>query len=218
MTNKLTFKKEHHMTKAVSLKNVEKVKDHITTQNHLTRVRRITSSPLNYIAVGENYPYLIPGQDGALSEFLRASNTLIITLQGIDKREALALRKGNLFCGILAMNGAILFLWQFHDKKGRPVLTLDSPFESRVIQDINLHKIENSKQRLLIEVHIVDSITNKVIGLRALTMPPELTIEFLTKVQEQLSSIDNGEAQMQAWMTQQPNHLISRIKTHQMGS
>lgn len=188
------------------------------TNKQISTKETITSREFDYIAVGEDYPYRIPGHNGALSEFLRASNTLIITFPGIDKRKASALKKGNLFCGVLAMNGAILFLWQFHDKKGRPVLTLDSPFESRVIQDINLHDIENSRQRLLIQVHIVDSTTNKVKGLRALTMPPELTIEFLTKVQEQLSSIDNGEAQMQSWMRKQPNHLISQVKRYQMGT
>ncbi|QDE31991.1 hypothetical protein [Shewanella polaris] len=179
--------------------------------------KSFTNDSLNYLVVGEKYHLQLPVQDGACAEFLRASNRLIIMMKGIDKLEALALRRCNISCGILAKNGAILLLWQFHDNKGRPVLTLDSPFDARIIKDIQLHNIENNKQRLLINVHIVDSTTKEIKVLRAVTMSPELTIEFLSKVQEQISSIHNGEAQMQVWMSQQPCDLIRKIKMHQMG-
>lgn len=169
------------------------------------------------LSINSPYPFPLPGKEGALADFLRQSgNRLLITMPDISDYEAKALRRGNLNCGMLAENGAILLLWQFCDKRGKTVMTLDSPFDARVIPDLNLHSINNSEQRLVIETHIVDSSTKIIRGLRAITMPPELTVKFLSAVQDQLSS-QQSEHQMQIWMQQRPDQLFSQTQTYQMG-
>lgn len=170
------------------------------------------------VRVGEPYPLNVPTGEGAVSDFLRdVGNRLIVTMPNIDKREAKSFKKGSMTCGLLAKNGAILLLWQFFDEKGRKVTTLDSPFQSKIIPDINLHNINSSVDRLLIDVHVVDTATNLVKGLRAITMPPELTLKFLSAVQDQLAHHGNGEAQIQAWQRYQPEELTKTTAMYIMG-
>ena len=115
-------------------------------------------------------------------------------------------------------NSAILFIWQFVDPDtNAPVLTLDSPFDARFIEDIRLDDITGAEDRLLVEGHIVDTSTNIIKGLRAVTMPPDMTVAFLSAVQEQLSSHQSGTEQIQAWMAYQPVDLIKQTKMWVMG-
>lgn len=170
------------------------------------------------LAVNQPYPFPLPGADGAVADFLRQSgNRLLITMPGISEREARVMRTGALHSGMLVGNGAILLLWQFRDKHNKPVITLDSPFDARVIQDINWHNIDNTEQRLVIDAHIVDSDTNIIRGLRAVTMPPTLTLAFFSAVQDQLAA-HGGDAQWRIWMQSQPVELFKSIRTHIMGT
>lgn len=173
--------------------------------------------PTLNLQVGCTYPRKIPGAEGAIADFLRSYNTLIIAMPEINKYEAQALKKGALQCGLLSKNGAVLLLWQFSDKQGRPILTLDSPFDARNIPDIKLHDVTNDKTRLLIDIHIIDSATNIIKGLRAVTMPPDLTIAFLSATQDQLTNVNNGDSQMKIWLQKEPNKIIVTTKKYLMG-
>jgi len=169
------------------------------------------------LSVGEEYPFKIPESEGAVSDFLRSGgNRLIIVMPGISNEESKILRKYEMRGGLLVKNGAILFVWQFR-KNGKPVVTLDSPFDARIIPDIQFYDIEDSKTRLVIDVHIVDSISKMVCGLRAVTMPPGMTLEFLSAVQDQIGDSSNGEKQYQSWMTSEPPNLAKQTKMWIMG-
>lgn len=169
------------------------------------------------LAVNEQYPLSVP-VESARAEFLRDSgNILLIALAGISDYEANALRRGPMRCGLLAKNGAILFLWQFRDESGKLVFTLDSQFDARIIPDIALHNIENSGQRLMIDVHIVDIDTGLLRGLRDITMPPGLTVKFLSAVQDQLTTHETGKEQIQRWMGEEPYTLAEQTKMWLMG-
>lgn len=169
------------------------------------------------LSVNKPYPYDLNVSEGAISNFLvKNENRLIIAMPNISKEEAWAFKKGAMRCGMLAKNGAILFIWQFFDKKV-PVATLDSPFDARLINNIDLHNIENEYQRLSISVDIVDTATNLVRGLRLITMPPNLTVTFLSAVQDQLASAESGDSQYQIWMTFRPDDLAKQTKMWDMG-
>ena len=171
------------------------------------------------LSVGETYPKRFSkNQEGAIAEFLRVNNTLIINMPNINQNEVKSFKKGYLTCGLLAKNGAILFIWQFNDQKGRPVLTLDSPFDARIIPDIDLHDVTTSETRLAIDINVIDTATNIVKALRLVTMPPELTLSFLSAVQDQLVSISNGELQHQQWMQTTPAELLLSTTAHKMGT
>lgn len=171
------------------------------------------------LVLGERYPFKLPGTEGAIADFLRPSvNRLVVAMPDITEQEVRAMRQGEIRGGFLFKNSAILFLWQFVDPDtNAPVLTLDSPFDARFIKDIRLDDITGAEDRLLVEGHIVDTATNIIKGLRAVTMPPDMTVAFLSAVQEQLSSQQSGTEQMQAWMAYQPVDLIKQTKMWVMG-
>jgi hypothetical protein len=160
----------------------------------------------------------LPLGEGAISDFLRPNNNrLLVAISDLSDSEVKALRKGQMRAGLLSKNGAILFLWQFSDK-GKKVLTIDSPFDARLIPDIQLYNVETSETRLSVDVHIVDMATKIVRGLRTITMPPGLTIEFLAAVQDQLTDFKNGDEQLQKWMEKAPHELTNNTQMFLMGS
>ena len=168
------------------------------------------------LGVGQPYPLPVPSE-GAMADFLGPSNRLLVCIPDPTNAEIKALKKGCMACGLLSKNGAILLIWQFGDKKGRPVLTLDSPFDARLVRDIQLHNIESPHSRLVIEVHIVDGSSLLVKGLRAVTMSPELSLAFLAAVQDQLASSFSGTAQHDQWALKSPPELLLQSTIHKMG-
>ena len=170
------------------------------------------------ISVNEPYPFQLPSAEGAISDFLRpGSNRLLIAIHGITKDEEKALRKGQLRCGLLAKNGAILFLWQFRNNRNDPIFTLDSPFDARLINDIQFYDVKSTETRVNVDVHVVDMSTQLVRALRSITMPPGLSLEFLSAVQDQLASHEAGKEQMQRWMRKEPYELSKQTQMWLMG-
>jgi len=169
---------------------------------------------------GQSYPLLTGDTtEGARVEFLRkGGNILQVILPNMSNKEEKALRYGIVKAGFLYRSGALLWLFQFYGDKG-PLLTLDAPFDVRIIpaDDRQLYDIDNSEQRLVIELHAIDD-QHIVRGLRALTMPNELTLTFLSAVQEQLFNLSSGTAQFNVWMQHQPHDLIKTIKTWTLGT
>lgn len=137
---------------------------------------------------GDRYPLSTPANsnEGATADFLRASgNRLVVILPGMTSKEQRALRGGTIKAGFLYDSGALLWLFQLYGDKG-PLLTLDAPFDVRLIpaDDRRLYDIENDQHRLLIDLHAIDE--HKIIKvLRGLTMPPKMTVEFLSAVMDQ---------------------------------
>jgi hypothetical protein len=171
------------------------------------------------VIVNQPYPFPLPSGQGAIAEFLRpSSNKLLIVMPEITSQEEIVLRKGKMQAGLLVKNGEMLFIWQFL-KDGNAVLTFDSPFDARVITDIKLYDIENSNERLLIDIHVVDSATKLVRALRSITMPPELTITFLSSVQDQLANTPGASGkQFEYWMSCTLNNLAAQTKMYAMGA
>jgi len=169
------------------------------------------------LAINQRYPFELPPGEGAISDFLRPSvNRLLVSIAGISDSEARALQKGEMRGGLLVGNGAILFVWQFWKKK-KTLITLDSPFDARLISDIQLYDVNSVETRLTIDVHIVDSATKIIRGLRLITMPPGMTLEFLSAVQDQIGVGRAGDEQYKEWMAMQPHELAKQTQMWLMG-
>jgi hypothetical protein len=85
---------------------------------------------------------------------------------------------------------------------------LDCPFDARLIPrpSLNLPDIKHGDTRLLIDLHIVsDGIIR---GLRGITLPPELTLEFLAAVQNQLASPKRHLHPPFEWSSLEPVELV----------
>lgn len=167
----------HFGDKAALSVDIIAVKENLVKTVNMIELRR-----------GEPYPLPLEQGEGAAAQFLtKTGNILQIVLPGMDAKEQTALRSGMIKAGFLYEGGAMLFLFQFYGA-GKPLLTFDAPFDIRLYQENrrNLHNIDNAHQRLAIEIHAIDE--KKILrALRLVTMPPDMTIKFLSAVQEQLA-------------------------------
>lgn len=132
---------------------------------------------------GEQYPFPVRAYEGAAANFLTDSgNVLQIAMPNLVRTEARSIRNDPMKAGIIVDGPLILWVFQFG------AIVLDCPFDGRIIPtDARcLPDIENDRQRLSIEVHLVDTASNILRGIRFLTLPPSLTRRFLMAVQDQL--------------------------------
>ncbi|MEI6067947.1 MAG: hypothetical protein WCP96_11430 [Methylococcaceae bacterium] len=167
---------------------------------------------------GKPYPMPLLQSEGAAAQFLmKTGNILQIVLPDMDSKENNALRSGMIKAGFLYEGGSMLILFQFYGSDGKPLITFDAPFDIRLLSSDRreLHNIENPEQRLAIEIHAVDE--KKILrALRVVTMPPDMTLKFLSAVQDQLAAI-NKPGVMEKWLKQQPNDLIRQMQTWVLG-
>ncbi len=168
-----------------------------------------------------NKPYPLPTatQAGASAQFLlKEGNLLQVVLPDMDTREQTALRRGKIKAGFLYDQGCLLWLFRFYDKHNKQVITLDCPFDASIIpkEKLALHNITQESERLSIEIHGVDEKPNTR-ALRYVTMSHELTLSFLSAVQDQLTTQHNPYI-MQQWMTESVSELIKKANMTTLGA
>lgn len=170
-----------------------------------------------FLTLGQQYPLASPNIDGTAAEFLaNEENILKIRLSNLSTKEVTAFRSGMMMAGFLYKNGALLWLFEFHDYEGL-ILTLDAPFDARIIPDELRSSIPKDplKQRLSIQIHVVDEL-NILRALRVVSMPKDLTINFISSTQEQHSCLA-GKNILNSWMKEKPHLLVSQCDMHVMG-
>lgn len=132
---------------------------------------------------GEQYPLPVRAYEGAAANFLTSSgNVLQIAMPNLIRTEARSIRNDPMKAGIIVEGPLILWVFQFG------TIIFDCPFDARIIPASArwLPDIENDQQRLNIEVHLVDTASNILRGIRSVTLSPALTRRFLMAVQDQL--------------------------------
>jgi hypothetical protein len=154
------------------------------------------------LRVGKPYPLPYRQVDGAAAQFLTHCDSILqVCIQSPTSDEIWALRKGNMYAGLLVLPSAILWLWQFCGPNKKPLLTFDSPYDIRLLSPEQrcLMDIENERQRLLIQVHVIDE-RGLLRGIRAISLPADLTRKFFAAVMDQLACPVPSEVAMHAWM------------------
>ena len=136
----------------------------------------------------ERYPLPIRTDEGAAANFLGDHNTLQIGMGGIQRSEANAIRKGTMKAGLIVDGPLILWVFEFAGD-----LIFDCPFDARLIpkEVLRLPDVTSDLQRLLVDIHLVDTATHTVRGIRAVTLPPGITRDFLAAVRNQLADPRN---------------------------
>jgi hypothetical protein len=168
---------------------------------------------------GKPYPLPLVTREGASAQFLmRKTSILQVVIPGMDTLEEWALTRGDLKAGVLSGGGACLLLFQFHGHDMRPILTFDCRFDIRILpEDARvLPNTETAESRFVFEVHAIDERCI-LRGLRSVTMPPDMTREFFSAVQDQLASHASGEVRLQEWMRFEPVELVKRITMRHCG-
>ncbi|SFY33687.1 hypothetical protein [Azotobacter vinelandii] len=171
-------------------------------------------SPIS-LAVGQKYPLRLASAEGAAAHFLgRTGSILQIGMPDLIPSETKLLRQGSMRAGLYVDGPLIVLLFDFRAAGQQPI-ELDCPFDARVIprDELFLPDITTGDQRLLVEVHIVDSATNTVRGLRGITLPPAFTVAFLSAVQDQLAAAESLQGRYQEYLRVP---LDARIKSARM--
>ncbi len=133
---------------------------------------------------GEQYPLPVRAYEGAAANFLTdGGNILQIAMPNLIRSEARSIRNDPMKAGIIVEGPLILWVFQFG------TIILDCPFDARIIPEQArwLPDLENEHQRLGVDVHLVDTATMVLRGIRYVTLSPFLTRHFLMAVQHQLS-------------------------------
>lgn len=134
---------------------------------------------------GGQYPIRLGNSEGAKADFLTTDgNLLLIGLPGIQRSEAQAIRNGQMRAGFIKDGPLILWVFEFPGD-----LIFDCPFDTRIVPEgrLSLPDITNNQQRLLVNIHLVDSATNVLKGIRGITLPSKLSLDFLSAAQDQLA-------------------------------
>ncbi|CAA9889980.1 conserved hypothetical protein [Candidatus Methylobacter favarea] len=157
------------------------------------------------LTVGETYPVPVPDEAGAHVRLLiRPGNYVQLVIPGMTGQEETAINSGLIKVGLMYEAGAMLILFQFHDAEGLPLMFYEAPFDIKAWpSDIRrLPDVENSEQRLPIDIHAIDE--NGIFrALRHVFMPPDMTLKFLLAVQDQMAALPNPE-RVTSWLDADP--------------
>ncbi len=174
------------------------------------------------VAPGLGQPYPLPAMtpDGAAARFLmKCGSILQITLPGMNASEEAALRKGTVRAGLLTADGALLWLFQFLRSTRTPTLTFECPFDIRLLSPAqrDIPAFEHRTRELPIEVHVVDE-QGILRVLRRISLPSELTRDFLAAVANQLTSSRSGDVAHLLWQRREPAQLAAQCTMHVCGT
>lgn len=170
------------------------------------------------IAVGQKYPIEISDELGSVISFMsNRENALMLGVPEITKSEIRVLLNGKVTCGLLVKNSAILLLWQFQGESDRDVMYFETPFDIRLNDKKYFIDYENQDVRLLFTIHVVDSLTKTLVGLRAITMGPEQSLALLMAVQDQMASSQDSMPQFNLWRERPIHDLFDESVKRIMG-
>lgn len=156
------------------------------------------------------FPQELPIKNGAIAELLRPSrNTLLIVTPDCNPSIEHTINRGQMSCGMVHNDGAIMLRWEFDNGVNSPIF-YDTPYDARIVPDLELLDVTSSTMRLLITVFLVDSSTGILRAIRSVTVSHEFTLTFL-------ASLDSGENQYNAWESLTDEQYEARLKMHIMG-
>lgn len=164
---------------------------------------------------GGQYPYPVATREGASAQFLMDGHDFLqVCMPDITRTEATQIRKGKLKAGLIQDGSLILWVFQFGGE-----LIFDCPFDARLIapERLRLPDITNDRQRFCFDIHLVDTATNTITGLRAMTLPPGLTVRFLAAVQDQLADKSAQDAYLRKYQQMPLPSLVRLAKLEVCG-
>lgn len=136
------------------------------------------------LACGAPYPLPMSFREGAAAQFFSSTHNFIqIALPGVMSSEVRAIRKSTVKAGYIKDGPMILWVFTFGD------IIFECPFDARKIPAdlLSLPVINTEKQRLAVDIHLVDTTTNMLHALRSITLAPALSARFISDVRNQLS-------------------------------
>lgn len=137
-------------------------------------------------------PYQGDILNGASIEFFgRKGSKLRVGIPNVTSKQ-LADYKGMPLFSMIVEKGELLSLWKFPNQNW-----LRAPFDVLSAKESGNLEIPyiGEKCRIVIELHVVDTKTGILEGIRAFTLTPEQTITVLSSVNHVLNEPENGSSQ-----------------------
>ncbi len=135
------------------------------------------------LRIGAPYPMPVTAYEGAAAQLcIKGGGVIQIMMPQLMDSEKKLLKNAEMKAGLIVDQPLILLMLQFGD------LIFECPFDARLIarDDLVLENIENSLQRLMITIHVIDTNSGLLHVLRGITFSAELTLKLYSAVQEQL--------------------------------
>lgn len=133
------------------------------------------------LGVGSSYPLETPCHEGAAAQFLvKPGNILQVMMPSIMNTELSALKKGKIRSGFITQGKTIFILFEIGD------LLFECPFKPSIIpQDlISIPDLTNANQRMLVDMHVIDTDTHNLCALRSFTLAPALTEKLIAQAKK----------------------------------
>lgn len=166
------------------------------------------------LTVGSHYP--LPVAEGAAAHFFGGPNCVLqIGLPELHKDEIRSYRKDPIRFGFITHGPVILLVIQV-GKPGKAAV-MECPFDVfKIPADLlSIPDITNDRQRLSVDLHLVELTDSSLKGLRSFTLTPKTTRDFLTAVMNQRAmSYDQNSfsRHYQQLMSYSADQLLRRTK------
>lgn len=173
---------------------------------------------MHLLVVGQRYETDCSNQEvGARVDMLTENgNVLQVFIPEIAPVEVNIVLTGTVTCGILVKNSAIHLVWCFK-KDGLAPMMFETPFDVRVIKEKHYFDITDPEHRPLFTIHLVESDSQILKGLRAITMHKELAIKLMSAIQDQAASAKDSMPQTEQWMSNSVETLFAMSDKYVMG-
>lgn len=174
------------------------------------------------LAINTPFPGTLPPNEGGVLELFRGHNMLLLNMRGLQQWEAKVVRKGPVKVGILVEDTAILLLWRFHDLKGRPIFSFDTPFDARLIdwETLDLPSKFTDKSRLAVTIVLVDRDSKLIKALREISLPLAISDALLGAAMDQLAApelLPRADARVRMWQQMPIDALATRTSLARAG-
>ncbi|MBD0788179.1 hypothetical protein HUO09_17630 [Vibrio sp. Y2-5] len=170
------------------------------------------TAPITIYSVGESYPNPAVPQNAVSAQLLQeGGSNLVISYPKLLVGEVLGVREGDISIAMHTDSNCILLCWKV-EHESEQFLRFYTPFDIRLYKDtpIEIPELNTENTRLLINIHLIESLTNILQGQRLITFSPEFSKMFLDMVHKQLSCKkipDSEDAIYTAWNTAPLDHL-----------
>lgn len=170
------------------------------------------------LELGKPYPLPLPSvanTGGAMAQFLTSSgNILQVLLPDATKEEIDLVSDGPVKAGLIIDGLLIYWVFQFGEH-----LVFDSPFDARLIPDEAFCTFDAHEKdvRLTMSIHLVDTQTNLIKGLRVMTLPAPLCQKFIVASKLQREREGNMQAILSKYLQYPLMSLLNKTTMYPCG-
>lgn len=136
------------------------------------------------LKLGGHYPIPMP-REGVIGEFFRNGNNILVSgMHNIKEVERRNFIEGRIKSALVVHKGLVAMLFKFGD-----LPWIEAVFNSLSVppKEISIPRIQDPRDRLFFQLHLVELNTHTVAGLRAFTLSPAMSQRLVHFARQQLT-------------------------------